>query len=91
MIIMLPKEKEFEELIEMSLLSSGYEKGSSSEFDLQNNLFLDDLFRFLENTQKEKIDEFKLHRGNNWKKEFINGLNSDIDRRGLIDVLRNGY
>lgn len=91
MIIMLPKEKEFEELIEMSLLSSGYEKGSSSEFDLQNNLFLDDLFRFLENTQKEKIDEFKLNRGNNWKKEFINGLNSDIDRRGLIDVLRNGY
>ena len=46
MIIMLPKEKEFEELIENSLLSLGYEKGSSSEFDLQNNLFLDDLFRF---------------------------------------------
>ncbi len=91
MIIMLPKEKDFEELIENSLLSLGYEKGSSSEFDLQNNLFLDDLFRFLENTQKEKLDEFKLNRGNNWEKEFINGLNSDIDRRGLIDVLRNGY
>ena len=55
---MLPKEINLEESIENFLVSSGYEQGVSQEFDLQYCLFKEDLFRFLEATQKEKMDDF---------------------------------
>lgn len=67
---MLPKEKHLEESIENHLVSIGYEQGHSQEFDLENCLFVEDLFRFLENTQKELLDEFKYNRGANYKKSF---------------------
>ncbi|MEN2259560.1 DEAD/DEAH box helicase family protein [Paraclostridium benzoelyticum] len=87
---MLPKEKHLEESIENHLVSIGYEQGNSREFDIENCLFTEDLFRFLENTQKELLDEFKYNRGSNYKKAFIDLVNSNIKRRGLISVLRNG-
>ncbi|GKZ02149.1 type I restriction endonuclease subunit R [Paraclostridium bifermentans] len=87
---MLPKEKNIEESIENHLVSIGYEQGNSQEFDIENCLFTEDLFRFLENTQKELLDEFKYNRGSNYKKAFIDLVNSNIKRRGLISVLRNG-
>ncbi|MCI9917713.1 type I restriction endonuclease subunit R [Clostridioides difficile] len=87
---MLPKEKHLEESIENHLVSIGYEQGHSQEFDLENCLFVEDLFRFLEITQKELLDEFKYNRGSNYKKAFIDLINSNIKRRGLISVLRNG-
>ncbi len=59
---MLPKEKHLEESIENHLVSIGYEQGHSQEFDLENCLFVEDLFRFLEITQKELLDEFKYNR-----------------------------
>ena len=52
---MLPKEKNLEEAIENYLVSIGYEQGHSQEFDLSSCLFTEDLFRFLENTQKNYL------------------------------------
>ena len=80
---MLPKERNLEESIENHLVSMGYEQGHSQEFDLQYCLFSDDLFRFLEATQKELIDEFKSNRGAGWKKAFLDLVSSNIKRRGL--------
>ena len=87
---MLPKEINLEENIENFLVSSGYEQGVSQEFDLQYCLFTEDLFRFLEATQKDKLDEFKETRGASWRKAFLDLVDSNIKRRGLIDVLRHG-
>ena len=87
---MLPKERNLEESIENHLVSIGYEQGHSQEFDLQYCLFSDDLFRFLESTQKDLIDEFRANRGAGWKKAFLDLVKSNINRRGLIHVLRNG-
>ena len=87
---MLPKEINLEESIENFLVSSGYEQGVSQEFDLQYCLFKEDLFRFLEATQKEKMDDFKETRGASWRKSFLDLIDSNIKRRGLIDVLRHG-
>lgn len=87
---MLPKEKNLEGSIENYLVSIGYEQGHSQEFDLSNCLFTEDLFRFLENTQSELLDEFKYNRGSNYKKAFVDLVNSNIKSRGLISVLRNG-
>lgn len=87
---MLPKERNLEEIIENHLVSIGYEQGHSQDFDLQYCIFTDDLFRFLEATQSDLMDEFKNSRGGNWKKSFLDLVNSNITRRGLISVLRNG-
>ncbi|NOW04748.1 type I restriction endonuclease subunit R [Clostridium beijerinckii] len=87
---MLPKEKNLEESIEDYLVSIGYEQGISHEFDLQHCLLKDDLFRFLEATQNELIEEFKGTRGAGYKKAFLDLVDSHIKKRGLIDVLRNG-
>ena len=58
---MLPKEKNLEESIENYLVSTGYEQGHSQEFDFEYCLFTDDLFRFLENTQKELLEIGRAH------------------------------
>ncbi len=87
---MLPKERNLEESIENHLVSIGYEQGHSQEFDLQYCLFTEDLFRFLEATQKDLMDEFRGNRGANWRKSFLDLLSTNIEKRGLISVLRNG-
>lgn len=87
---MLPKEINLEESIENYLVSSGYEQGGSTEFDLQYCLLKDDLFRFLESTQKDLLEEFKYTRGATWKKAFLDLVDSNVKKRGLIHVLRNG-
>ncbi|MBU3135581.1 DEAD/DEAH box helicase family protein [Clostridium gasigenes] len=87
---MLPKEINLEESIENYLVSSGYEQGVSTEFDLQYCLLKDDLFRFLESTQKDLLEEFKYTRGATWKKAFLDLVDSNVKKRGLIHVLRNG-
>ena len=84
---MLPKEKNLEESIENYLVSIGYEQGHSQEFDLSNCLFTEDLFRFLENTQSELLDEFKYNRGSNYKKAFVDLVNSNILSFGLLSSL----
>ena len=87
---MLPKEKDLEILIEDYLVSAGYEQGSSTEFNIENSLFTQDLFKFIENTQKELLDQFKANRGTSYKKAFIDLINREIKTKGLIHVLRNG-
>ncbi len=87
---MLPKEKHLEESIENYLVSDGYEQGHSQEFNLEYCLFTEDLFRFLEESQKDLLDEFKSNKGVAWKKAFLDLVNSNITKRGLISVLRNG-
>ena len=52
---MLPKEKHLEESIENHLVSIGYEQGHSQEFDLENCLFVEDLFRFFREYSKRII------------------------------------
>lgn len=87
---MLPKEKDFENLIEKHLVATGYEQGSSYDFDLKYCLFKDDLFRFIEVTQGEQLEQFRESRGATWQTAFLDRLDTEIKHRGLIDVLRNG-
>ena len=84
---MLPKEKHLEESIENHLVSIGYEQGHSQEFDLENCLFVEDLFRFLENTQSELFDEFKYNKGSNYKKAFVDLVNSNIKSASNFSIL----
>jgi len=86
----LPKEINLEDLIEDSLVENGYIQGSSKEFDRINMIDKDMFIKFVETTQKDKLDDFKKSYGTNWEKKLIDRVNSEIDNRGMIDVLRHG-
>jgi type I restriction enzyme R subunit len=86
----LTNERNLEELIENSLIKNGYIQGVPQEFDrtyaIDKGMFL----KFLEKTQKDKLDTFKKSNGSGWEKILFDRINSEIETRGMIDVLRHG-
>lgn len=86
----LPKEQNLENLIEDSLIQNGYIQGVPQEFDrtyaIDKGMFLN----FLEKTQKDKLDTFKKSNGSGWEKTLFDRINTEIESRGMIDVLRHG-
>lgn len=84
------KEKDFENHIESSLIRNGYVKGNASNYDKVSGLDIESLFDFLEATQKEKIDLMRKHHKAKYKEDFIKRLDNEIQKRGLLDILRHG-
>ena len=60
------KEKDIEEAIQNSLIKSGFAQSVSSDFDRKSCINKKELFRFLETTQSELLEEFKKFRPTNW-------------------------
>ena len=48
------------------------------------------LFRFLQDTQPMQMDKLGVSVSDQKKIQFLNRLQSEIAKRGIIDVLRNG-
>jgi type I restriction enzyme R subunit len=91
-------EKDFEAQIEHVLRNqNGYQKRVSnpvtSKSDYDHNLCLipEDVLDFVYATQPDKWDKFKRdYPDENHKTMFIKHLAKQIDKRGTLDVLRNG-
>ncbi|MFK2823662.1 type I restriction endonuclease subunit R [Arcobacter sp. YIC-80] len=83
-------EKDIEKLIEDSLIDNGYRQTKSEEFDKKYCLNKTDMIKFLEKTQSELLEEFKSSRPQNWQDKLLDLISSDIKRKGLIKVLREG-
>ena len=84
------KEINFEELIEDSLVQGGYIQGAPAEFDRSFAIDKGMFIKFLEKTQEETLNAFKKANGYSWKKTLFDTLVSQIENRGMIDVLRHG-
>jgi type I restriction enzyme R subunit len=91
------KEVGLEELIVNSLVQeNGYEQGSNEDYNRAYAIDQTRLFRFLENTQKTEMLNIGLPPGasgdvyNLKKQKFLDFLQGEITKRGVIDVLRNG-
>jgi type I restriction enzyme R subunit len=82
----------FERAIEESLLENGgYTKGFSEDFDAQTGLFPKYIINFLKESQPtlwSKIDN--IHK-DEVDKKVIQRLIKEIDLRGVLDVIRNGF
>ncbi len=81
----------FEEAIETVLLQSGYIKGNatdySKDFCVDENL----LFAFLQNSQPAKWEKSaSIHRADTQTK-LLQRLHKELDTRGALDVIRNGF
>ena len=77
----------FENIIASYLIKeNGYHKYPSKDYDKQRCLIQEELFAFLAATQPETLKKIRRDR----EGKFLDRLNSEIRRRGVIDVLRRG-
>lgn len=85
------KENGLETLIVNWLVEhNGYEEGSNADYNKEYAIDETRLFRFLEKTQPEQFKLLGLNASEQKKRTFLNRLQSELAKRGIIDVLRNG-
>lgn len=84
-------EKGFEDLIVKWLVEhNGYEQGCNADYNREYAIDETRLFRFLNNTQADDMKKLNIEKSEIKKKQFLSRLQSEITKRGIIDVLRNG-
>lgn len=85
------KESGLESLIVKWLVEhNGYEQGTNADYNREYAVDETRLFRFLTETQTDALDKLGVHQSDIKKKLFLNRLQGEIAKRGIIDVLRNG-
>ena len=85
------KESGFETLIVDWLVQhNGYEEGSNSDYDKEYAIDETRLLRFLRDTQPTETAKLGIEASETKKRQFLNRLSTEITKRGIIDVLRNG-
>lgn len=84
-------EKGLETLIVESLVNeSGYQLGKSEDYDVEYTLDLVKLSEFLKESQPEIYESLGLNEDSPRRVKFLNRLQGEISKRGVVDVLRNG-
>ena len=84
-------EKGLEALIVRSLIDEGgYAAGDSQDYDREHAVDTTKLFAFLDATQPEVVETLGVGGDGPSRIRFLHRLRSEIDRRGVIDVLRKG-
>jgi len=82
----------FESAIEISLLETGgYTKGFSEDFDAQLGLFPKYFIEFLKASQPKSWEKLVNIHKDEAEKKVIQRLIKEIDLRGALDVIRNGF
>ena len=85
------KESGLESLIVKWLVDhNGYEQGSNADYNREYAVDETRLFRFLQDTQPEALEKLGVFKSDMKKKQFLNRLQGEIAKRGIIDVLRHG-
>ena len=84
-------ERDFQAQIEHVLRNQhGYQKRMSDDYDQQLCLIPQDLLHFIRGTQPEEWRKLKAIQQGDAESRFLRRLASEIDKRGTLDVLRNG-
>lgn len=85
------KENGLEALIVKWLVEqNGYEQGTNADYNREYALDETRLFRFLLDTQPTQMDKLGVFKSDQKKRQFLNRLQGELAKRGIIDVLRNG-
>lgn len=67
-----------------------YERGTNNDYNKEYAIDEVRLFRFLHDTQPREMEKLGVDKSAQKKRQFLNRLSSEITKRGIIDVLRNG-
>ena len=85
------KESGLEALIVKWLVDhNDYEEGTNADYNKEYAIDETRLFRFLQDTQSEQMDKLGVFKSEQKKRQFLNRLQGELAKRGIIDVLRNG-
>lgn len=85
------KESGLEALIVKWLVDhNDYEEGSNADYNKEYAIDETRLFRFLQDTQSDQMDKLGVFKSEQKKRQFLNRLQGELAKRGIIDVLRNG-
>lgn len=85
------KEAGFETLIVKWLTEHNrYEEGSNSDYNKEYAIDETRLFRFLYDTQPDEMEKLGTDKSEQKKRQFLNRLQGELAKRGIVDVLRNG-
>ncbi|NCB25729.1 MAG: type I restriction endonuclease subunit R [Bacteroidia bacterium] len=85
------KESGLEALIVQWLVEhNGYEQGTNADYNREYAIDEVRLFRFLSDTQPDAMEKLGVFKTEIKKKQFLNRLQGELAKRGIIDVLRNG-
>lgn len=85
------KESGLEALIVKWLVEhNDYEEGTNADYNKEYALDETRLFRFLKASQPDEMDKLGVFTSEQKKRNFLNRLQSELAKRGVIDVLRNG-
>ena len=83
-------ERVLEDAIEASLLNSRYHKRNPEQYDRNLCLLSQDLLDFVLATQPKPWKQLTQHHGAAVREQFLRRVASEIERRGTLDVLRQG-
>lgn len=85
------KESGLEALIVKWLVEqNGYEEGTNADYNKEYAIDETRLFRFLQDTQSSQMGKLGVFQSEQKKRQFLNRLQSELVKRGIVDVLRNG-
>lgn len=85
------KESGLEALIVKWLVGqNGYEEGNNTDYNKEYAIDEARLFRFLQDTQPTQMSKLGVFQSNQKKRQFLNRLQGELVKRGIVDVLRNG-
>ena len=84
-------EKHFEDTIEVWLVEhSGYQSVSNKQFDAELAFDTETLLNFIKTTQQSTYEALTASYGQQVDAMVVRRITSECDKRGLLDVIRNG-
>lgn len=85
-------EENFENEIEHSLLTEGgYQQGSAKDYEKSTALFPADVVAFIQTTQPKLWARLEMLFKDKAQDELIKALNQELNIKGSLNVLRNGF
>ena len=78
-------------IVDVLKTKGGYEEGIPDDFDRTECFDKNRIFKFLQTSQPKNWEKsLKIH-GNNIEKNIISCINKEINYRGMLDIIRNGF
>jgi type I restriction enzyme R subunit len=77
-------------IVDWLVKHNGYEQGMNADYNREYAIDETRLFRFLQDTQPDAMEKLGVFKADLKKKHFLNRLQGELAKRGIIDVLRNG-
>ncbi|MFG6497290.1 type I restriction endonuclease subunit R [Fictibacillus sp. UD] len=85
------KESGLEKLIVEHLVNhNGYDQGTNNDYNKEYTIDETRLFKFLQDTQPEQLEKLGVFTNELNKIKFLNRLQGEISKNGIIDVLKRG-